>query len=387
MADIINWFDITLTDYYSPSPYLIEQSSTYNASSYQAWKVMDKNVNTSWLSKTDKNEWLLFDFGKEVYFNIISIQGISSYITSAYVISANPKDIKILVSNDKVNWTKVYEERDLKWTSQEIKTFKFNNRSNYRYLKLHIDVNNGAPYMGISELKIGIESKSNTLLKSNNKIYSHKTLFNNPSVIPSMTSNTAPSPLVASASSIYSTNYHPYLAFNKGSTVSWFTKSGEKTGWIQIDFGEEFWIDGVEIIGINTITDAMQPRSYRFLSSVDGQKFLPVGEVFDRPFKQMESRYMKLTPSKARYMRFEIIASEGHTYTGIHYLEYKSVMKKIIELPIVSEKNFINYGEQPLTELGEYIRAKSYVFQDGLPKENNKYIKQLNKKPLSINVN
>lgn len=58
-------------------------------------------------------------------------------------------------------------------------------------------------------------------------------------IIPVMTSNTAPSG-VASASSVYTTNYDPFRAFDKNSgtdTLRWLSAGGVTSAWLQYDFG------------------------------------------------------------------------------------------------------------------------------------------------------
>lgn len=63
-----------------------------------------------------------------------------------------------------------------------------------------------------------------------------------------MTSNTAPSPLVASASTVYS-NYFPFKAFNGTNVDSndcWVSDS-KTDGWLQIDFGDRKKINTISI--------------------------------------------------------------------------------------------------------------------------------------------
>lgn len=54
-----------------------------------------------------------------------------------------------------------------------------------------------------------------------------------------MTSNNAPSPLVATANS---SRYAPYLAFDSNMSNGWQSNSSTPPGWLQIDLGEGNWI-------------------------------------------------------------------------------------------------------------------------------------------------
>ncbi len=61
-----------------------------------------------------------------------------------------------------------------------------------------------------------------------------------PTVIGSMTSNTTPSPLVASASSTYGAGYEPYKAFvlaGSNASYRWISGGVSAPQWIQVDLG------------------------------------------------------------------------------------------------------------------------------------------------------
>ncbi|MFO0454338.1 MAG: discoidin domain-containing protein, partial [Pseudomonadota bacterium] len=82
---------------------------------------------------------------------------------------------------------------------------------------------------------------------------------------PAMTANNAPSPYVAAASTVNSTN-QPFLAFDRSNTTtSNFWEAGATTGWISMDFGSSIIIDAYTILGSSTQT--RNPRNWTFEGS------------------------------------------------------------------------------------------------------------------------
>ncbi|MCM3274339.1 hypothetical protein M3691_36975, partial [Paenibacillus elgii] len=81
----------------------------------------------------------------------------------------------------------------------------------------------------LQDLNIKGDLKNFTLSANVNEFYSEN-------IIPKMTSNTSPTPYVASASSAHSANYDAWIAFNGGDgTTYWTPGNGIKKGWIKID--------------------------------------------------------------------------------------------------------------------------------------------------------
>ena len=88
----------------------------------------------------------------------------------------------------------------------------------YRYFRCNVTQNNGNAYLSCVEFQVMVGASSY------------------PTTIGNMTSNTAPSPLVASASTTAAGD-DPWHAFNNVLTgVKWQTNSVQ-TGWLKIDLG------------------------------------------------------------------------------------------------------------------------------------------------------
>ncbi|WP_144787024.1 discoidin domain-containing protein [Lysinibacillus fusiformis] len=158
-------FNFVLTSNSSPAPFFANSSSVYSTP-YPAWKAFDKDIATSWLSSGATNQWISFNFGKPLNIDFISIQGVSSAITSAYVITANPKNLRIQGSNDNLNWDTLYYATNLSWTKEEIKTFSLSGNIKYQNIRIFIESNNGGPYIGISDITFGFNGLRSYILPS-----------------------------------------------------------------------------------------------------------------------------------------------------------------------------------------------------------------------------
>lgn len=154
------------------------------------------------------------------------------------------------------------------------------------------------------------------------------TLINN---VPPMTSNTAPSGVVASSSQ-YDATWAPWKAFNRILTRtagSWFTQNTVTTGWVRYDFGagNEKAITHYSIVGIATDASsdaAVAAKNWNFEGSNDGTNWTTLHSVTNAPaWGQGEKRYYTTTNTTAyRYYRVNITANQGSTeYTGLTGLE------------------------------------------------------------------
>ncbi|WP_155590560.1 discoidin domain-containing protein [Lysinibacillus cavernae] len=147
------WYNTKMTSDTSPSPLMASASRIYGTA-YPAWKAFDNELTTSWLSLGNTNEWLTIDLGTRKQIDSISIQGVSSAITTSYLTTATPKNMRLQGSNDNIVWDDLHVSTNLSWTKEEIKTFSFPVKK-YQYIRIFVETNNGAPYIGISEVRVG----------------------------------------------------------------------------------------------------------------------------------------------------------------------------------------------------------------------------------------
>lgn len=140
-----------------------------------------------------------------------------------------------------------------------------------------------------------------------------------------MTSNTTPSPYVASASSSYNSNYYPWRAFD-GTTSSycWVTAAGQTTGWIALDLGtgNEKYIVQYGITSRNEASSgsAASPRDWTFEGSNDGVNWVVLDtRANESGWAVNETRIYKVTtlPGSFRHYRLNISANNGYSYLAV----------------------------------------------------------------------
>ena len=226
-----------------------------------------------------------------------------------------------------------------------------------------------------------------TLIKSNNKIYSlklkeilHET---------NMTSNTAPSPFVASASSVYSSTYPAWKAFDGDiytSNNGWVTESNVKTGWIQIDFGSEKEVNFFKIFARNGSDVKQLPKDFKLLCSDNGVIFSEIKSFNDiTDWIQGEMKTFTIPKIlKHRYYRIEILSNNGGSYTAIGEIQF-GYREQLTQLPSNSLDIFLNYGIPYVQNFNLVNTSKNYILQNTVSENTDGLLVQdVDRKPLSI---
>ncbi|WP_155590559.1 discoidin domain-containing protein [Lysinibacillus cavernae] len=243
-----------------------------------------------------------------------------------------------------------------------------------------------------SALTPTLSSFKSVLLKSNDSIYSYES--NNVKHVTKMTSNTTPSPLVTCASSIYSSSYPAWLAFNGTRTDvnnCWITSSSLLTDqWVQIDFKDKKRVNHIEVVGMGVNTTS-SPKNFTVFGSNDGITFYPVLKINNQMnWGVFESRGFSFNHIvEYRYYRFHIHDNNGYaTYSGVVDIVYSLNGSALMMLNNSSIKSFLNYGSTRLFNMNKPMGNMGYVLE-GIITDNSEYImmKKINKKPLSISFN
>ncbi|UXJ70198.1 discoidin domain-containing protein [Lysinibacillus fusiformis] len=238
-----------------------------------------------------------------------------------------------------------------------------------------------------------LTSLRSVLLKSNDSIYSYES--NNVKHVTKMTSNTTPSPLVASASSIYSSSYPAWLAFNGTRTDvnnCWITSSSLLTDqWVQIDFKDKKRVSHIEVVGMG-VNPTSSPKNFTVSGSNDGISFYPLLKINNQiNWGTFESRGFNFNyVVNYRYYRFHIHDNNGYaSYTGIVDIVYSLNGSALMNLNNSSKKSFVNYGNIRLFDMNKPIKVVDYVLEEGESTDDSEYImtQKINRKPLSISFN
>ncbi len=227
------------------------------------------------------------------------------------------------------------------------------------------------------------------LLSSNNKTYSLKSKEVKHAT--NMSSDTLPSPFVASASSVYSTSLTAYKAFsgeNTNAISSWVSADGSPNSWVQIDYGSKKIANIVYVTNRNDFDSFANssPKDFNILGSNDGISFDVIAEIKNQTnWIQNETRKFLISePKEYRYYRLEIISNNGGTYTAIGEILYASE-QGFAELPSLSEQNFVNYGETSISNFNVIRFGKNYILQDTVSENSDGlWVQEIDRKPLSI---
>jgi hypothetical protein len=202
-----------------PSPYVARASSYYVT--LPPYKAFNNSVSGSayWVTNGTSTGYLQIDLGDG-----------NTHKCASYAIQVNtvpepnraPKDFTLQGSNNDSNWDVLDTQTDqTSWGNGEKRTFSgLAGTTAYRYFKLNVTANNGDTYLQCGELYLYEPAYALDFAPHN------------------MTSNSAPSPYEASASTNHAL-LPPYKAFdNNLSTLGYWATTGTDVGWLKIDLGE-----------------------------------------------------------------------------------------------------------------------------------------------------
>ncbi|MGE8033852.1 discoidin domain-containing protein [Lysinibacillus sp. NPDC093692] len=256
--------------------------------------------------------------------------------------------------------------------------------TNYDESKLNIGL-----YAGVCSWEYTLKLFG-SLLRANNKTYSTESV--DIWYETKMTSNFAPSPLVASASSEYNSSYYAWKAFNgtniSGNYDEWISATGQLTGWIQIDYGKKVKANRLILTASpDTTYLASTPKKFNILYSNDGINFSKARTIENQTnWTTKENREFVFRGIEARYLRIEIIEINGSTnYIVIGEIQFGYNGLTLKKIPSSSLENFLKYGRNSFSGLNYIIANVNYILQDKtIDKEDGLRKTKLDKKPFSI---
>jgi len=138
-----------------------------------------------------------------------------------------------------------------------------------------------------------------------------------------MTSNTVPSPFVASASSEYDIFYPPFKAFDNVSTGifnMWASAETPPPHWIAIDLGFIYRVSNYSIrIRSDSLTQS--PVNFEFQTSLDNTNWTTVDTRVSQSWSLGETKTYPLNNSQSsRYFRLFITTAESLVATITEFL-------------------------------------------------------------------
>jgi hypothetical protein len=126
--------------------------------------------------------------------------------------------------------------------------------------------------------------------------------------VPTMTSNTTPEG-VASASSIYSSYYDAFKAFDKNTNTYWFAGGGQPQ-WIQYQFINPVFVHTVTLTGWGSAGNYYNPTSITIQVSNDGNTFTDVA-TFNQEFTSTSTTLYIAKQGYYKYWRVRVNSTVG----------------------------------------------------------------------------
>lgn len=127
------------------APSGVASASSENSTSNQAWKAMDNNKDTFWISVGAGSAWIQYKFSSGIVVNKYNIDN------SGASAGPTPNSWSFLGSNDGTNWTILDTQTDqANWSSSLNRSYSFPNQAAYLYYRLNIisSLNGAQIYLG-----------------------------------------------------------------------------------------------------------------------------------------------------------------------------------------------------------------------------------------------
>lgn len=319
-------FPNNMTSNTAPSPYMASASSEYDAHA-AAWHAFsDETLNPTqsfdcWASASGvRNAWIQIDLGKPTAINKYIVYARRLYKTTAAKLTESPSTWTVQGSNDGVTFTTIDSQSGKTvavWTEASGRLeFFLNGTYTYRYYRLHVTAVNGGSLVALGGFRLLLDEHAADSISWQPR---------------AMTSNTAPAPFKISASSIWSSIYDAYVGVNSANlnitainpNLCWATKTGNTTGYIQIDMGYTAKVVkyrfAARAVGATSDADGFtqSPNSWQLLGSHNGVDFDIIDTKSGITSAMWVETYHRLKvfelpePVSYRYFRLNVLSVNG----------------------------------------------------------------------------
>ncbi|MGE7092050.1 discoidin domain-containing protein [Lysinibacillus sp. NPDC048646] len=149
-----------------------------------------------------------------------------------------------------------------------------------------------------------------------------------------MTSNNTPTPLVASANSIYSSTYDAFMAFNGGANITgdgWAAAIGTTDAYLTLDYGSSREINCVKIQYMNNNDITFAPKNIIISCSSNDNDWKDIGNFTNLSFAQNEIKIFNLQSNISRFLRIRMSMSNGANYIAIGEITFGKRSEKEVK--------------------------------------------------------
>lgn len=169
------------------------------------------------------------------------------------------------------------------------------------------------------------------------------------SLMPLMTANNAPSPVVITPSTQYNdTTYPAFKLFDRNSSTIWFAQNGITTGYITVYTGGDSWlVTSYTITGCSSV-GSCTPKDWTMLGSNNGTNWTLLHTVVGATgWTTADMRTYSITSAFGfSYYKMNITANNGYsTLVGFSQLEFIGTLSTvpILYIPFRGRDRFLNY--------------------------------------------
>ncbi|MDT9719212.1 discoidin domain-containing protein [Paenibacillus sp. ClWae2A] len=303
-------------------------------------------------------------------YEFVNSARIGKYIVrslSATYFPQMPKNWTFEGSNDGVSWTVLDTQSNQIWTTPNTDKeyiIEYKKVKSYKTYRLNWSANNRGAQVVINELKMfGVGYVNKFLISSEDKYYSVSTLkYSDNTVIPQMTSNTAPSG-IASASNTNNPSF-PYRAFDGDIGGTWYATASFPIT-LQYEFTQSRVIGKYSLLGYTAENNS---KSWTFEGSNDGVKWTILDEQENQTnwtVGEVRSFSFKNTASFKIY-RININSNNGGSLIQVAELLMYEILEqpKMKFLDTMSESNFLSYGHNVRDEIDMHFELSERSFQN-----------------------
>lgn len=334
-----------------------EYSTTDNTSGTHAYRAMNRNTTTYFATKDTTSGWLAYDFSSSIMIGLYKLTpGPSAVITGM------PKSWTFEGSNDGANWVVLDTRSNITaWTVNIANEYRVAIPAMYKKYRINVVSNNGLARVAIGMFEMfEYYYDHKFLISSEDTVASVVSEYKSEETsVPKMTTDTSPSGR-AFAENVYSASYAPWSAFNRIDDAEGYVSangSGGK-GYLGYEFSNSISIFKYTVRSTGSAYLNRMPKDWTFEGSNDGSNWAVLDTQINQTWTTQYTDKEYLLDTRFHYIKFKMYrinwtANNGFVnFTDVNELKMFEIIKaKYIQIPIISEKMFDEYGMSKNTEI------------------------------------
>ncbi|MCM3256971.1 discoidin domain-containing protein [Paenibacillus lautus] len=325
-----------------------EASASSNYVNNPAYMAFDKNIGATaaWVSAAGTTTgWIQYKFPYKIIIAKYEIFPQNNLVNRA------PKSWTFEGSDDGASWEVLDIQTNIVgWATNVAKEFTIRNPKEKQYYRLNISANSGdATYVSLNELGMyEIVYDRKILLLNDGKLKAVVNPYRSENLVPVMTSNVAPSG-VASSSGDYSTNFAPWLAFNRLTTSNAWASSALQC-WISYRFADRKCVNVYKLTNDTAGRATNMAKTWNFEASNDGINWTILDSRTDEiNWAEAETRtYLANNREHFFIYRLNILDAVGSRVYLQKFEMFYDNQGTIVEIDksVATEQDFLTYGSE-----------------------------------------